>query len=85
MSKKNFLPKTIAGVKVPKKVRKGPFGELLASPDGAAKVAEAVRAFEGERAAGPAAPEPPAGSDESGEAAAAARWSELPAATPTGP
>ena len=41
---KNFLPKRIAGVKVPKAVRKGRFGELLASPAGQALLAEAVMA-----------------------------------------
>lgn len=44
MAKKNqsFLPKKIAGVKVPKSVRKGPLGELIASPAGPALIAEAV-------------------------------------------
>ncbi|MFC3069913.1 hypothetical protein [Phenylobacterium soli] len=42
--KKNFLPKTIAGVKVPKAVRKGRLGELIASPAGQAAIAEAVMA-----------------------------------------
>jgi hypothetical protein len=41
---KSFLPKRIAGVKVPKKVRKGRFGELLASPAGQALLAEAIMA-----------------------------------------
>lgn len=41
---RNFLPKKIAGVKVPKKVRKGRFGELLASPAGQALLAEAIMA-----------------------------------------
>lgn len=47
MAKKNrnFLPKKIAGVKVPKSVRKGRFGELLASPAGQALLAEAVMAI----------------------------------------
>jgi hypothetical protein len=46
MAKKNqnFLPKRIAGVKVPKSVRKGPLGELIASPAGPALIAEAVMA-----------------------------------------
>ena len=39
---KSFLPKKIAGVKVPKAVRKGPLGELIASPEGPALLAEAV-------------------------------------------
>ena len=44
MAKKtqNYLPKRIAGVKVPKSVRKGPLGELIASPEGPALIAEAV-------------------------------------------
>jgi hypothetical protein len=42
--RKNLLPKRIAGVKVPKAVRKGRFGELLASPAGQALLAEAVMA-----------------------------------------
>lgn len=41
---KSFLPKKIAGVKVPKAVRKGRFGQLLASPAGQALIAEAVMA-----------------------------------------
>jgi hypothetical protein len=47
MAKKNrsFLPKRIAGVKVPKAVRKGRFGELLASPTGQAVIAEAIMAI----------------------------------------
>ncbi|THD75131.1 MAG: hypothetical protein E7812_17835 [Phenylobacterium sp.] len=40
---KSFLPKKIAGVKVPKSVRRGRFGELLASPTGQALIAEAVQ------------------------------------------
>jgi uncharacterized protein YjbJ (UPF0337 family) len=39
---KDFLPKKIAGVKVPKKVRQGRFGELLASPTGQKVIAEAL-------------------------------------------
>lgn len=42
--KKSFLPKKIAGVKVPKAVRKGRLGELIASPAGQAAIAEAVMA-----------------------------------------
>lgn len=42
--KKSFLPKKIAGVKVPKKVRKGQFGELLASPTGQKLIAQALLA-----------------------------------------
>lgn len=41
---KNLLPKKIAGVKVPKNVRKGRLGELLMSPRGQALIAEAVMA-----------------------------------------
>ncbi|MFL5295041.1 MAG: hypothetical protein ACJ798_01535 [Phenylobacterium sp.] len=41
---KGFLPKKIAGVKVPKKVRKGQFGELLASKTGQALIAQALLA-----------------------------------------
>jgi hypothetical protein len=46
MSKKSkrLLPKRIAGVKVPKKVRKGQVGEVLASKTGQALIAEAVMA-----------------------------------------
>ena len=39
-----LLPKEIGGVKVPKSVRKGRFGELLASHTGQALLAEAVQA-----------------------------------------
>ena len=39
---KDLFPKKIAGVKVPKKVRQGRFGELLASPTGQALIAQAV-------------------------------------------
>lgn len=39
---KSFLPKRIAGVKVPKSVRQGRLGELLASPRGQAIIAEAI-------------------------------------------
>ena len=51
MTKKtrSFLPKKIAGVKVPKSVRKGRFGELLASPTGQALIAEAVQRHQAER------------------------------------
>jgi hypothetical protein len=43
MTKKtSFLPKRIAGVKVPKSVRKGPLGELIASAEGPGLLAEAV-------------------------------------------
>ncbi|RAK61437.1 hypothetical protein DJ021_17325 [Phenylobacterium hankyongense] len=41
---KSFLPKRIAGVKVPKSVRKGRLGELLASRTGQALIAEALMA-----------------------------------------
>ncbi|HEX3700390.1 MAG TPA: hypothetical protein VHV27_06925 [Phenylobacterium sp.] len=43
--RKSLLPKRIAGVKVPKSVRKGRFGELLASPTGQAVIAEAILAI----------------------------------------
>ena len=39
---KKALPKTIAGVKVPKSIRKGRFGEFLTSPAGQKLVAEAI-------------------------------------------
>jgi hypothetical protein len=41
---KSFLPKRIAGVKVPKAVRKGRLGELLASKTGQTLIAEAIMA-----------------------------------------
>jgi hypothetical protein len=41
---KSVLPKRIAGVKVPKSVRKGPLGQLLASRTGQALIAEAIMA-----------------------------------------
>ena len=41
---KSFLPKKIGGVKVPKSVRKGRFGELLASKTGQTLIAEALLA-----------------------------------------
>ena len=39
---KGLIPKRIAGVKVPKKVRKGRFGDLLASKTGQAVIAQAI-------------------------------------------
>ena len=39
---KGAIPKRIAGVKVPKAVRKGRFGELLASRTGQAVIAQAI-------------------------------------------
>lgn len=42
--RKSVLPKRIAGVKVPKAVRKGRFGELLTSKAGQALIAEALMA-----------------------------------------
>ncbi len=42
--RKALLPKRIAGVKVPKSVRKGRLGELLASQTGQALLAQAVLA-----------------------------------------
>ena len=43
-SKKSLLPKRIAGVKVPKSVRKGRIGEAIASPTGQAVLAEVIMA-----------------------------------------
>jgi hypothetical protein len=40
--KKNALPKRVAGVKIPKRVRKGPLGQFLTSPVGKAMLAEAL-------------------------------------------
>jgi hypothetical protein len=42
--RKSLLPKRIAGVKVPKSVRRGPLGQLLASRTGQALLAEAIMA-----------------------------------------
>lgn len=42
-----LLPKRIGGVKVPKSVRKGRFGELLASQTGQTLLAEAVQGANG--------------------------------------
>ena len=39
---KGLIPRKIAGVKVPKSVRKGRFGELLASKSGQALIAQAI-------------------------------------------
>jgi len=39
---KGLIPKKIAGVKVPKRARKGRFGELLASKTGQALIAQAI-------------------------------------------
>ena len=39
---KSAIPKKIAGVKVPRSVRKGRFGELLASRSGQAVIAQAI-------------------------------------------
>jgi hypothetical protein len=39
---KGVIPKKIAGVKVPKSVRQGRFGELLASKTGQAVIAQAI-------------------------------------------
>ena len=50
---KSVIPKRIAGVKVPKKARKGRFGELLASRTGQAMIARAILV------AGEAAPSQP--------------------------
>jgi hypothetical protein len=43
-SSKSLLPKRIAGVKVPRAVRKGRFGQLLASPAGQKLILEAIAA-----------------------------------------
>lgn len=40
----DLLPKRIAGVKVPKKVRRGRFGQLLASPSGQKLILDALNA-----------------------------------------
>jgi hypothetical protein len=40
--KAKLLPKKIAGVKIPKTVRRGEFGKFLASPDGQKMVAQAL-------------------------------------------
>jgi hypothetical protein len=42
VSKRFRIPKKIAGVKIPKSVRKGPVGDFLDSPGGQVLVAEAV-------------------------------------------
>lgn len=40
--KKNYLPKRVAGMKVPKAVRRGAVGEFIASPVGQAIIAESI-------------------------------------------
>lgn len=62
---KSFLPKTLGGVKVPKKVRKGPLGELLATPDGLRLLAEEVARRKGQ--------------SEPSDAPREAPWPQLPA------
>jgi len=52
---KKALPKKIAGVKVPKSIRKGRFGEFLTSPAGQKLVAEAIVAVGAVASAGKAA------------------------------
>ena len=42
MARKAKLPKRIAGVKIPKRIRKGPLGQFLCSRTGQAMVAEAL-------------------------------------------
>ena len=42
MAKKAKVPKRIAGVKIPKKIRKGPIGQFLCSRTGQAMMAEAL-------------------------------------------
>lgn len=46
-AKKAKLPRKFAGVKIPKKVRKGPLGQFIASPAGQLVVAEIVAAAGG--------------------------------------
>lgn len=41
MAKKLKLPKRIAGIKIPKTIRKGPVGEFMSSPAGQLVIAEA--------------------------------------------
>ena len=61
MAKKLKVPKRIAGVKIPKAIRKGPVGDFLNSSVGQVLVAEAVLAAGGALAAGRTDPHSPAG------------------------
>ena len=45
--KKNKLPKRIAGVKIPKAIRKGPLADFIGSPRGRAIIAEVLMAVGG--------------------------------------
>ena len=56
MAKKLKVPKRIAGVKIPKSVRKGPVGTFLNSTAGQVLVAEAVLAAAGAMVLGGADP-----------------------------
>src|SRR5688572_21037790 len=47
MAKKLKLPKRIAGIKIPKLIRKGPVGEFMSSPAGQLVIAEALVAAAG--------------------------------------
>ena len=47
MAKKLKLPKRIAGIKIPKTIRKGPVGEFMSSPAGQLVIAEALVAAAG--------------------------------------
>jgi hypothetical protein len=60
MAKKKFkVPKRIAGVKIPKSIRKGPIGTFINSPAGQVLVAEAILVAAG--AVGGADPDSPTG------------------------
>lgn len=90
MAKKNksFLPKRIAGVKVPKSVRKGRFGELMASPAGLAAIAEALRRHDddgGEELAPASAEGWTERSAHDGAPPSGGESKKKPAAYPTGP
>jgi hypothetical protein len=61
MAKRLKVPKRIAGVKIPKAIRKGPVGDFLNSSAGQVLVAEAVLAAGGALAAGRTDPRSPAG------------------------
>jgi hypothetical protein len=61
MAKKLKVPKRIAGVKIPKVIRKGPVGDFLNSSVGQVLVAEAVLAAGGALAAGRTDPHSQAG------------------------
>lgn len=47
MAKKLKLPKRIAGIKIPKTIRKGPVGDFISSPAGQLVIAEALVAAAG--------------------------------------